>query len=139
MFTLRACFGTSATLSKIFGFPSKAVAATIAGSHTMPLSDIPDVDIDPSGTFKYILIKCTDKSSNETKKIVRGYYKCHFHVDILRAAREDAGPSYKLSCVGGGRIRHDDDAKEILVYGYSHGFGRADHSVTVDILKRRYP
>ncbi|KAK6046170.1 Janus/Ocnus family protein [Cooperia oncophora] len=54
----------------------------------MPLSDIPDVDIDPSGTFKYILIKCTDKSSMETKHIVRGYYKCHFHVDILRAARE---------------------------------------------------
>ncbi|KAK6037203.1 Janus/Ocnus family protein [Cooperia oncophora] len=105
----------------------------------MPLSDIPDVDIDPSGTFKYILIKCTDKSSMETKHIVRGYYKCHFHVDILRAAREDAGPSYSLKCIGGGRIRHEDDAKEILVYGYSHGFGQADHSITVDILKKRYP
>ncbi|KAK6046239.1 Janus/Ocnus family protein [Cooperia oncophora] len=75
----------------------------------------------------------------ETKHIVRGYYKCHFHVDILRAAREDAGPSYSLKCIGGGRIRHEDDAKEILVYGYSHGFGQADHSITVDILKKRYP
>ncbi|KAK5973084.1 Phosphohistidine phosphatase [Trichostrongylus colubriformis] len=89
-------------------------------SHTMPLSDIPDVDIDPSGTFKYILIKCSDKSSNESKNIVRGYYKCTFHVDILRTAREDAGSSYKLKCIGGGRIRHDDNAKEILVYGYSN-------------------
>ncbi|VDL79372.1 unnamed protein product [Nippostrongylus brasiliensis] len=85
----------------------------------MPLSDIPDVDIDPSGTFKYILIKCTDKTTNEEKQIVRGYYKCTFHADILSVAREAAGPNYKLKCLGGGRIRHEDDAKEILVYGYS--------------------
>ncbi|WKX92149.1 hypothetical protein Q1695_010293 [Nippostrongylus brasiliensis] len=105
----------------------------------MPLSDIPDVDIDPSGTFKYILIKCTDKTTNEEKQIVRGYYKCTFHADILSVAREAAGPNYKLKCLGGGRIRHEDDAKEILVYGYSQGYGRADHSVAVDILKKRYP
>ncbi|EYC25582.1 hypothetical protein Y032_0011g1286 [Ancylostoma ceylanicum] len=108
-------------------------------SPTMPLADVPDVDIDPSGTFKYILIKCTDNSSKEEKHIVRGYYKCHFHADILKVAREAAGPEFKLKCVGGGRIKHEDQAKEILVYGYSQGYGQADHAVTVDILKKRYP
>lgn len=121
----------SARVLKFLGFQKR--------SHSMPLSDIPDVDIDPSGTFKYILIKCVDKSSNEEKYIVRGYYKCNFHADILAVAREDAGSAYKLKCVGGGRIRHEDDAKEILVYGYSQGYGKADHSITVDILKKRYP
>ncbi|KHJ84150.1 Janus/Ocnus family protein [Oesophagostomum dentatum] len=85
----------------------------------MPLADVPDVDIDPSGTFKYILIKCTDNSTKEEKHIVRGYYKCHFHADVLKVAREAVGSAFKLKCVGGGRIKHDNAAKDILVYGYS--------------------
>ncbi|KAK6046169.1 Janus/Ocnus family protein [Cooperia oncophora] len=85
------------------------------------------------------LLQCTDKSSNETKHIVRGYNKCNFHSDIFDVVEEDTGPSYKLDCVGGGRIKHEDKAKKILVYGYSQGYGPADHSVTVDILKKQYP
>lgn len=42
-------------------------------------------------------------------------------------------------CMGGGRIRHEPDKKAILVYGYSQGFGKADHSITVDLLKKKYP
>ena len=61
-------------------------------------------------------------------------------------------------CLGGGRIDHKKDEKSILVYGYSmvsemlrpyngvlvfatlqQGFGRADHSETVKLLKERYP
>ncbi|KAJ1373201.1 hypothetical protein KIN20_035549 [Parelaphostrongylus tenuis] len=109
------------------------------GTNKMPLSDISDVDIDPSGTFKYILIQCSDKKNNDVKYIVRGYYKCNFHADILKVARNDAGDAFKLKCVGGGRIKHESDEKRILVYGYSQGFGQADHSITVDILKKRYP
>ncbi|KAE9421731.1 hypothetical protein Angca_007234, partial [Angiostrongylus cantonensis] len=88
-------------------------------TYAMPLSDIPDVDIDPSGTFKYILIQCSDKSNNDEKYIVRGYYKCNFHADILKVARHEAGSSFKLNCVGGGRIKHENDERRILVYGYS--------------------
>lgn len=42
-------------------------------------------------------------------------------------------------CVGGGRIRHEPDKKSILVYGYSQGYGKADHSITVELLKKKYP
>nr|XP_015222008.1 PREDICTED: 14 kDa phosphohistidine phosphatase [Lepisosteus oculatus] len=42
-------------------------------------------------------------------------------------------------CVGGGRIRHDSQAKRLHVYGYSMGFGRANHSVATEKLKARYP
>ncbi|PIO69706.1 Janus/Ocnus family protein [Teladorsagia circumcincta] len=62
--------------SKQFSMSCSICISNINRSHIMPLSDIPDVDIDPSGTFKYILIK---------------------------------------------------------------GFGQADHSITVDILKKQYP
>ncbi|KAJ1373200.1 hypothetical protein KIN20_035548 [Parelaphostrongylus tenuis] len=111
----------------------------VFSTHTMPLSDIADVDIDPSGTFKYILIQCSDKSKNDQKFIVRGYSKCEYHDDIFKLARNDAGDAFNLKCVGGGKIKHENDKKRILVYGESQGFGQADHSKTVDILKKRYP
>lgn len=41
--------------------------------------------------------------------------------------------------MGGGRIKHDEIGKDILVYGYSYGYGRADHQIAVDILKQKYP
>lgn len=42
---------------------------------------IRDADIDPSGVFKYILIKVNVKEGgNETAKdIVRGYAECPYH------------------------------------------------------------
>jgi phosphohistidine phosphatase len=41
-------------------------------------------------------------------------------------------------CPGGGRILHESDKKQILVYGYSQGFGRADHQKAVEILKKTF-
>lgn len=46
------------------------------------LQSIKEVDIDPEGTFKYILIKVytTMKESEEqAKMIVRGYKRCPYH------------------------------------------------------------
>ncbi|XP_023234020.1 14 kDa phosphohistidine phosphatase-like, partial [Centruroides sculpturatus] len=45
----------------------------------------------------------------------------------------------KCECVGGGRIRHKSEEKKIDVYGYSQGYGKADHNITCEILKRKYP
>ena len=42
-------------------------------------------------------------------------------------------------CLGGGRIKHDSQAKKIHVYGYSMGFGKANHSVSTEKLQARYP
>ncbi|WP_411017647.1 hypothetical protein, partial [Salmonella sp. s51090] len=41
-------------------------------------------------------------------------------------------------CVGGGRIQHSPQEKSISVYGYSMGYGQADHSITVEKLKAKY-
>ena len=44
------------------------------------LDAIPEVDIDPTGRFKYILIKVHDeKEDGVFKNIVRGYGRCGFH------------------------------------------------------------
>ncbi|CAJ0594043.1 unnamed protein product [Cylicocyclus nassatus] len=132
------------TTSKLDNLPGEYARMAVTGNrarvHTsMPLSNVPDVDIDPSGVFKYILIRCTDNSSKNEKYIVRGYGRHTFHNGIMRETRDAIGSECKLKCVGGGRIKHEDAAKLILVYGYSHAYGRADHSITVDILKKHYP
>lgn len=102
------------------------------------LGNVADVDIDSAGKFKYILIKLS--AGGQSKYIVRGYSRCGYHADIydeVTPALEKQG--IECSCPGGGRIEHKKGAKTLLVYGYSMGFGQADHSITVDILKKRYP
>ncbi|KAH1005442.1 hypothetical protein HUJ04_006431 [Dendroctonus ponderosae] len=46
---------------------------------------------------------------------------------------------WRSKVLGGGRIKHDPGAKTINVYGYSQGFGKADHELSVDIIKTQYP
>lgn len=81
-------------------------------------------------------------------------------------AKELAPKKLDSECLGGGRIQHDAAEKKIKVYGYSQvslypslnflservreskikssqisfsqGFGRADHAVSVDLLKKIY-
>lgn len=47
------------------------------------LDQIPDVDIDADGVFKYILINVTDKKSNSKKPIVRGYARAPYHGEFF--------------------------------------------------------
>uniref|UniRef100_A0A914USK1 14 kDa phosphohistidine phosphatase n=1 Tax=Plectus sambesii TaxID=2011161 RepID=A0A914USK1_9BILA len=100
---------------------------------------VENVDIDGSGKFKYILIKVTDKATKESKFIVRGYERCGFHGDILDEVEPALQSKYTLDCVGGGRIIHHPDKKQIEVFGYSQGYGQADHAKSIAILKTRYP
>ena len=98
------------------------------------MSDIEPVEIDGGGVFKYVLIKCNDEF------IVRGFKWAEYHADIYEKVEVDMHKKgVSCSCVGGGRIDHDSDNKRIIVYGYSVGFGRADHSKTVQILLKKYP
>ncbi|KAG7201995.1 hypothetical protein KM043_004685 [Ampulex compressa] len=48
-------------------------------------------------------------------------------------------PGLEAKCVGGGRIEHDSEEKQIKIYGYSQGFGKADHQLSSEILKKKYP
>jgi len=105
------------------------------------LAKVSDVEIDANGRFKYILIKVIDKSQGGVfKYIVRGHDWADYHADIYdRVESEIQQMGLMSDCVGGGRIQHDKFDKKILVYGYSMGFGRADHSITVEKLKKAYP
>ncbi|XP_013107129.1 sex-regulated protein janus-A-like isoform X1 [Stomoxys calcitrans] len=106
------------------------------------LEAVQESDIE-EGIFKYVLIKVYGKQQADgtepSKLIVRGYGDCQWHSDIYeRASTSCQGLGLDTECLGGGRIEHNPSAKLIKVYGYSQGYGKADHAQTRDILLKTY-
>jgi phosphohistidine phosphatase len=107
---------------------------------------IPIVDIDSSGTFKYVLIKIdkavlNSQGNEDVMYVVRGHSWAGYHADLVEECEGqifDNNLNLNVECVGGGRIRHEPERKFIYVYGYSVGFGQANHATTCDLLKTHY-
>jgi phosphohistidine phosphatase len=102
------------------------------------LDNIPQVYIDPEGTYKYVQISFNNKiyiRGIAKYKYHKGNYK-HFvsELNALNLNRE-----CKTKCLGGGRIQTNPHDKTIFVYGYSNAYGRCKHQITVNLLKEQYP
>ncbi|XP_070500303.1 sex-regulated protein janus-A-like [Chironomus tepperi] len=106
------------------------------------LDAVPLAEID-TGIFKYVLIKVygeEDSNGKEAQKsIVRGFLRAEWHADIY----EEVSMSIRslgldCECLGGGRIEHKPEEKKIKVYGYSQGYGKADHEEAKKILLTKY-
>ncbi|XP_028666996.1 14 kDa phosphohistidine phosphatase [Erpetoichthys calabaricus] len=103
------------------------------------LSQVADVDIDPDGVFKYILLRVTVKGGSQSKNIVRGTKTAEFHNHIFEKVNPELEKlGLECNCLGGGKIEHNSQEKKIKVFGLSTGYGKADHSVTVERLKTVY-
>jgi len=106
------------------------------------LAAVTDVEIDDDGVFKYVLILVADaKDESVQKLVVRGNAESEYHADIYEPfCQKTEGPlGMDCQCRGGGRINHNAAEKKILVYGYSMGYGKADHTKAVELLKKKYP
>ncbi|XP_010350442.1 14 kDa phosphohistidine phosphatase [Saimiri boliviensis] len=109
------------------------------------LAHIPDVDIDSDGVFKYVLIRVhsaprSGAPAAESKEIVRGYKWAEYHADIYDKVSGDMQKQgCDCECLGGGRISHQSQDKKIHVYGYSMAYGPAQHSISTEKIKVKYP
>jgi len=108
------------------------------------LANVPVVDIDASGRFKYVLVKVytsdVTKDAGEFAYFVRGHAWGEYHSDIYdKFESQIAELGLDSECAGGGRIEHQPEQKKIEVFGYSQGYGRADHKITADLIKKKYP
>ena len=108
-------------------------------------ASVPVVDIDSNGTFKYVLLQ-VNKTGDTKKKnatyLVRGHKWADYHMDLVEGCEREIHDNkldMKVKCVGGGRIQHDHNRRNITVYGYSVGYGQANHAVTCEMLKTYYP
>ncbi|XP_063056204.1 si:dkey-51e6.1 [Engraulis encrasicolus] len=100
------------------------------------LNKVPDVEIDPEGKFKYILVRLKVKDGDASKDIVRGTKSAEYHNHIfekVKPAMEALG--LECSVLGGGKIEHNNTDKKMHVFGESTAFGKADHAVSVEKLK----
>ncbi|KAM5330567.1 14 kDa phosphohistidine phosphatase isoform 2-T2 [Glossophaga mutica] len=108
------------------------------------LAQIPDVDIDPDGVFNLEGLLSWGISCSELGLPRAARAECcallPFPADIYdKVAGEIQKKGYDCECLGGGRISHQSQDKKIHVYGYSMGFGRAQHSVSTEKIKAKYP
>ncbi|XP_073908902.1 14 kDa phosphohistidine phosphatase isoform X3 [Castor canadensis] len=109
------------------------------------LAQIPDVDIDSEGVFKYVLIRVharppSGAEAGECKEIVRGYKWAEYHADIYdKVSGELQKKGYDCECLGGGRISHQSQDRKIHVYGYSMALGAVSTRVELRALTQRPP
>ena len=118
---------------------SQASSEAPAASSDAPAASYVAVDLTPSGTFKYVLLSAVAKDGSRVQ-LVRGYAGMEYHADVFDAALPaiEAAGLTDVTCTGGGRIRHDAGSK-LFIYGYSLGFGRADHATTEALCRKAFP
>jgi len=100
---------------------------------------IPSVSID-NGAYKYVLITALppNNSHNKPEVFVHSKRGAQYHRNVA----EPLIPILKQSgytdirIKGGGRILRCDDDNIIKIFGYSYGFGQADHALAKDVVER---
>ncbi|GLC73499.1 hypothetical protein PLESTF_001384300 [Pleodorina starrii] len=100
-----------------------------------------------SGTtsMKYVLARLWDPrvegdGAGRSKLLVWGDARAPYHNDVLQKAKAMARPmGLQVTPLGGGRIRHDPEARAVQVYGYSAAFGPAPHEVAAALIHRWFP
>lgn len=99
---------------------------------------IPAVSID-SGAYKYVLITALPPgNNNKTEVFVHSKRGAKYHRNVA----ESLIPILKqtgytdIRIKGGGRILRDDEDAIIKIFGYSYGFGQADHALAKDVVEK---
>jgi phosphohistidine phosphatase len=90
---------------------------------------LPSVEI-AEGAHKYVLIQAS--LDGDEQYIVTSKHKAPYHrnaAEPMIEKLEQAGYT-DIQVRGGGRLDLDTQAKTIIIFGFSYGFGKADHSIS---------
>jgi phosphohistidine phosphatase len=100
---------------------------------------IPTVSID-SGAYKYVLITARppNNSNNNMEVFVHSKRGAQYHRNVAEPLIPilQQGGYTDIRIKGGGRILRDDDDAIIKIFGYSYGFGQADHALAKDVVEK---
>ena len=116
---------------------STATAAENDAADGAPYDQIPRVEIAP-GAHKYVLISAhTPTDPPEKRWFVTSKSGAKYHANAAEPfvyRLEEAG--YRdIRVTGGGRINYQPDQRIINIFGYSYGFGLADHKLSKQIVE----
>lgn len=94
---------------------------------------LPSVEI-AEGAHKYVLIKA--ELDGDEQYFVTSRKGAHYHrnaAEPMITKLEHAGYS-EIEVTGGGRISLDKNAKKISIFGFSYGFGLANHALSRQVV-----
>ena len=100
-----------------------------------PFEKVSPVSID-SGAHKYVLISAKEPGSNELSWFVISLRGASYHRNAAESMVQVLGGSgyQDINITGGGRINLNERSKEISIFGFSYGFGAADHELTRKVI-----
>jgi len=104
-------------------------------SSTWDSYQVPSVTID-EGANKYVLIRARKQGSQEDQHFVVSSRGAAYHRDaaepmIYALQRSGYGG---VEVLGGGRIELISSEQKISIFGFSYGFGQADHNISARII-----
>ena len=97
---------------------------------------IPSVSID-EGANKYVLIRAKKQGSREDQHFVVSSRGAHYHRDAAEPMIDVLQHSgYRsIEVLGGGRIRLVSSERKMEIFGFSYGFGGADHNISARVVQ----
>ena len=114
-----------------------STAATADDDADAPYNQIPQVEIAP-GAHKYVLISAQTPTDPPQKRwFVVSKHGAQYHANAAEPfvdRLEEAG-YHDIRVTGGGRINYQPDERIINIFGYSYGFGLADHKLSKQIVE----
>mmetsp|Transcript_10662 Transcript_10662/g.15488 ORF Transcript_10662/g.15488 Transcript_10662/m.15488 type:complete len:170 (-) Transcript_10662:814-1323(-) len=133
----------AARLKERLSNSSSSRTASESNSTGPPLAwlDIPSVSID-NGAHKYVLISATEPAPREPNgTCIHRYFVVSkkgaaYHQNAAEpfVCKLEANGFQDIRIKGGGRISLDEVSKSVSIFGYSYGFGRADHAQSKSVI-----
>lgn len=119
---------------------AKLQARLAESKHSAP----PSSDFQPvecvqiaEGRHKYVLISAREPSSQEFTYFVTSRKGAHYHrnaAEPLVDSLEKSGYQ-DIEITGGGRIFLNTEERKISVFGFSYGFGQANHEISKRVIQ----
>ncbi|KAL3941598.1 MAG: hypothetical protein SGBAC_004072 [Bacillariaceae sp.] len=114
-----------------------ANASDKANTSSDEFARVPNVSID-EGAHKYVLISACLPGGNSRENFVVSRRGAEYHRDAAEpfVALLERNNYNSIRILGGGRIRLDNGDKACSIYGYSYGFGLADHALSKGVIQK---
>lgn len=107
------------------------------GETTSSYQKLPNVTI-AEGRHKYVLITALLPDASERQHFVVSKKHAAYHRNAAEPFVEKLEQNgYRaINVLGGGRIDLNTEQKSISIYGYSYGFGLADHALSKSLVDK---
>jgi phosphohistidine phosphatase len=113
----------------------KSGATRHTGSVPTGSVGLPSVEI-CEGTHKYVQITASYDGREEQVFVVsRRNAAYHRNAAEPFIAKLEKHGYHDIEVAGGGRVSLDEARKKISIYGFSYGFGKANHALSVEVVQ----